>query len=120
MSSLADEIRGQASVARGVGASLSTSASSTRTKITTMHWKSTAGDSCRSVLTDFTHTVDGLSTDAYSLASDIDAHANSVQSHLDAIDTVVGLPGHIVDAVTGPPVHSRPIPTDDIRGGAAR
>lgn len=119
MSSLADEIRVQAGVARGVGTSLSTDASSTRTKITTMHWKSTAGDTCRSVLTDFTHTLDRLSTDAHALASDIDAHADSVQSHIDAIDTVAGLPGRIVDAVTGPPVHSRPIPTEDIRGGAA-
>lgn len=120
MSSLADEIRVQAGVARGVATKLSTSASSTRTTITTMHWTSTAADHCRRVLTNFTHRMDGRSDDANTLAADIDAHANSVQSHLDTLGDLASLPSKAVDAVTGPPIETRPMNTDVIRGGAAR
>lgn len=120
MSSLADDIRAQARVARTVGTSLSTTASNTRTKITTMQWKSTSADFCRQKLTEFTRIMDQRSADAHALAITIDKHAASVESRVDTLETIVGLPGRAVDAVTGPPTYSRPIPTEAIRGGAAR
>ena len=106
-------------MARTVGTSLSTTASNTRTKITTMHWKSTSADFCRQKLTEFTRIMDQRSADAHALAAKIDAHAASVESRVDTIEAIAGLPGRVADAVTGPPAQSRPIPTEAIRGGAA-